>query len=147
MYRLWQATTKVASTADPGRRLCHGVRTAWRVLLVGGGTLALATGAAASGTRTARSPLPSLSCGPVSSSGSFRYLIASDLPLGGANRAQTIEMSKAIELVLREHDFRAGSYRLGYQSCDDANRQTGTWDPSAAPPTRTPTPPTPTCSV
>ena len=38
-------------------------------------------------------------------------------------------MNAAITLVLREHDFRAGRLRLGYQTCDDSTAQTGVPDP------------------
>jgi branched-chain amino acid transport system substrate-binding protein len=39
-------------------------------------------------------------------------------------------MSAAIVYVLREHDFRAGRFRLGYQSCDDSTPQlAGMFDP------------------
>jgi branched-chain amino acid transport system substrate-binding protein len=37
-------------------------------------------------------------------------------------------MSEAIRFVLRRHDFRAGSYPLAYQSCDDSTAQTGLFD-------------------
>lgn len=54
-------------------------------------------------------------------------LIASDLPL----RAQlhtTLPMSEAVAFVLRQHGFRAGRFRIGYQSCDDASGQLGVFD-------------------
>jgi hypothetical protein len=38
-------------------------------------------------------------------------------------------MNSAITYVLREHDFRAGRWRLGYQACDDSTAQTGVGDP------------------
>jgi branched-chain amino acid transport system substrate-binding protein len=38
-------------------------------------------------------------------------------------------MGEAIAYVLREHDFRAGRFRLGYQSCDDSTAQSGFSDP------------------
>ena len=37
-------------------------------------------------------------------------------------------MAEAVEFVLRSHDFRAGRFRLGYQSCDDATDQYGIYD-------------------
>jgi len=55
-------------------------------------------------------------------------LIASDLPLQGAGRTQTIEMTKAINFVLKSHGYKAGSHTLAYQSCDDATAQAGKWD-------------------
>jgi branched-chain amino acid transport system substrate-binding protein len=47
-------------------------------------------------------------------------VVVSDLPLRGVS-AQTAAFSvKAIEFVLRRHGFRAGDYRVGYQSCNDS---------------------------
>jgi branched-chain amino acid transport system substrate-binding protein len=50
-------------------------------------------------------------------------LIASDLPLQGAQAPQTRALPEAIRFVLRRHGFRAGGYTVGYQSCDDATAQ------------------------
>jgi len=55
-------------------------------------------------------------------------LIASDLPLQGAGRTQTVEMTKAINFVLGQHNYKAGKYSVGYQSCDDSTAQAGKWD-------------------
>jgi branched-chain amino acid transport system substrate-binding protein len=55
-------------------------------------------------------------------------LIASDLPLQGANRSLTTEMADAVEFILKQHDFKAGGKTIGYQSCDDATAQAGSWD-------------------
>ena len=76
-------------------------------------------------------PLPSAACGPVfyKGPGSPQFLIASDLPLQGAARAQLIDMQKAIQFVLdKQYHFKAGKYRIGYQGCDDSTAQTGGWD-------------------
>jgi len=73
--------------------------------------------------------LPSASCGPIrKGSEEPDALIASDLPLQGANRALTTEMADAIEYVLEQHEWKAGDTVLGYQSCDDATAQAGSWD-------------------
>jgi branched-chain amino acid transport system substrate-binding protein len=73
--------------------------------------------------------LPSASCGPIRQGDeSPDALIASDLPLQGANRALTTEMADAIELVLQQREFKAGDMVLGYQSCDDSTAQAGSWD-------------------
>src|SRR4029453_16961076 len=56
------------------------------------------------------------------------YLITSDLPLQGGQRVSALQMSRAITFVLREHGFRAGRYRLAYQSCDDSVARTGLYD-------------------
>jgi branched-chain amino acid transport system substrate-binding protein len=76
-------------------------------------------------------PLPSSSCGPVfyKGPGQPQFLIASDLPLQGAGRAQNIDMVKAIQYVLdKQFHFKAGKYRVGFQSCDDSTAETGGWD-------------------
>ena len=92
----------------------------------------LSVAGAASGKTgpNAASKLPSSSCGPIfyKGSGSPQYLIASDLPLQGAGRAQPLSMVKAIQYVLeKQYKFRAGTFSVGYQSCDDATAQQGGW--------------------
>jgi branched-chain amino acid transport system substrate-binding protein len=82
-----------------------------------------AQAAAAPGAR----PLGRSSCGPMENP-SGKHLIASDLPLRGAARAQTLEMSKAIAFVLQQHEWRAGRYTLAYQSCDDSTAAAEMWD-------------------
>lgn len=47
-------------------------------------------------------------------------LIVSDLPLQGGLRLSSQQMSDAMAFVLRERGFRAGRWRVAYQSCDDA---------------------------
>jgi branched-chain amino acid transport system substrate-binding protein len=75
------------------------------------------------------SALPSASCGPIRQGEEDPdALIASDLPLQGANRALTTEMADAIEFVLEQRDWKAGDLTLGYQSCDDSTAQAGSWD-------------------
>jgi branched-chain amino acid transport system substrate-binding protein len=79
---------------------------------------------------TAVSTLPASSCSPVfyKGAGSPQYIIASDLPLQGAGRAQPLSMVKAIQYVLeKQYKFKAGTFRIGYQSCDDATAQQGGW--------------------
>ena len=56
------------------------------------------------------------------------FLITSDLPLQGGFRASATQMAHAIAFVLRERDFRAGRYRVAYQSCDDSLARTGLYD-------------------
>jgi branched-chain amino acid transport system substrate-binding protein len=102
--------------------------------LVGVAVVASALAAGFSGSaRSATSgvtPLPSSSCGPVvyKGSGSPDYIIASDLPLQGAIRHQTVQISRAIIWELQQKGWKAGSYKIGYQSCDDSTAQTGGWD-------------------
>jgi len=87
------------------------------------------SGAARSATASA-TPLPSSSCGPVvyKGSGSPDFIVASDLPLQGAIRHQTVQVSRAEIWALAEAGWKAGSYKIGYQSCDDSTAQTGGWD-------------------
>jgi branched-chain amino acid transport system substrate-binding protein len=56
------------------------------------------------------------------------FLITSDLPLQGGNRVSATQMAQAIAFVLRERGFRAGPYRVAYQSCDDSIASTGLYD-------------------
>jgi len=74
--------------------------------------------------------LPASSCQGIYYQGSGKpdFIIASDLPLQGSSRTQTIEMTKAIKFDLKQHNFKAGSYNIGYQSCDDSTAQAGKWD-------------------
>jgi branched-chain amino acid transport system substrate-binding protein len=74
--------------------------------------------------------LPSASCGPIryEGDGEAEYLIASDFPLQGANRALTTEMADAVEFVLKRREWKAGDLNIGFQSCDDSTAQAGSWD-------------------
>jgi branched-chain amino acid transport system substrate-binding protein len=74
--------------------------------------------------------LPTSSCSSIyyEGDGDPDYIVASDLPLQGAGRAQTTEMVQAIKFALKQRDFKAGDYNIGYQSCDDSTAQAGAWD-------------------
>jgi branched-chain amino acid transport system substrate-binding protein len=76
--------------------------------------------------------LPASSCGPVQYKGSGKpdYLIASDLPLIGGSRTQTVQMNKAIAYVLSQQDWKAGKYKIAFQACNDATAQLAKWDPT-----------------
>jgi branched-chain amino acid transport system substrate-binding protein len=69
------------------------------------------------------------SCGkPVyEGSGHPQNLVVSDLALR-MQGAGTLAMAKAIEHVFRKRGFRAGKYRVAYQSCDDSTSQVGRFD-------------------
>jgi branched-chain amino acid transport system substrate-binding protein len=54
--------------------------------------------------------------------------IVSDLPLQGANRAQTTTMVNAIEMAIEERGGKAGDVSIEYESLDDATAQAGQWD-------------------
>jgi branched-chain amino acid transport system substrate-binding protein len=76
------------------------------------------------------SALPASSCSSIyyEGDGDPDYIVASDLPLQGAGRAQTTQMVSAIKFALKQRDFKAGDYKIGYQSCDDSTAQAGAWD-------------------
>jgi branched-chain amino acid transport system substrate-binding protein len=76
--------------------------------------------------------LPASSCGPVQykGSGKAQYLIASDLPLIGGSRTQTVQMNKAIAYVLDQQSWKAGKYNIAFQACNDATAQLAKWDPT-----------------
>jgi branched-chain amino acid transport system substrate-binding protein len=75
--------------------------------------------------------LPSASCTAIEyeGEGDPDILIASDLPLQGSSRTQTLQMVGAIRQVLENNEWKAGDVNVGYQSCDDATAQAGKWDP------------------
>jgi branched-chain amino acid transport system substrate-binding protein len=87
--------------------------------------LAVMVGGAVAHT-SAATPLPASSCSGIQGTGD--KLIASDLPLQGSGRTQTIQMTKAIAYILGQAGWKAGSTTLAYQSCDDATAQAGKWD-------------------
>jgi branched-chain amino acid transport system substrate-binding protein len=93
--------------------------------------VALATTVSGAIARSGATPLPASSCSAIQNS-SGQYLVASDLPLQGAGRTQTLQMTRAIKFVLTQHGFKAGKYSLAYQSCDDATAQAGKWDSGKA---------------
>lgn len=66
-------------------------------------------------------PVAVASCGPLRFEGDGEpdLIIVSDLPLRGIGAKSTRRMVAAIEHVLGERAFRAGTYRVGYQSCND----------------------------
>jgi branched-chain amino acid transport system substrate-binding protein len=76
--------------------------------------------------------LPASSCNPVQYKGSGKpdYLIASDLPLIGGSRTQTVQMNKAITYVLSQQNWKAGKFNIAFQACNDASAQLAKWDPT-----------------
>ena len=75
--------------------------------------------------------LPSSSCTAIEfeGEGDPDVLLASDLPLQGSSRTQTLQMVGAIRQVLESNEWKAGDVNVGYQSCDDSTAQAGKWDP------------------
>jgi branched-chain amino acid transport system substrate-binding protein len=92
--------------------------------------LAAAFTGSARSARSSVTPLPSSMCGPVvyKGSGSPDFIVASDLPLQGAIRHQTLQISRAVIWELAQQGWKAGSLKIGYQSCDDSTAQTAGWD-------------------
>ena len=88
--------------------------------------LAVTVGAAIAHSNGA-TPLPASSCSAIQNPNG-QYLIASDLPLQGSGRTQTIQMTKAIAYILKQNNWKAGKYSVAYQSCDDSTAQAGKWD-------------------
>jgi branched-chain amino acid transport system substrate-binding protein len=101
-------------------------------LVAGVAALVVAATAIGGATRASVTTLPSSSCGKLQygGSGSPQFIIASDLPLQGANRALTTEMNKAIAYMLGQQGWKAGKYTIGFQACDDSTAQKGSWDSS-----------------
>jgi branched-chain amino acid transport system substrate-binding protein len=90
-----------------------------------GGTATEATG----GTGGVEA-LPSSSCTAVEYEGEGEpdVLIASDFPLQGSSRTQTIQIVEAIRYLLEEANFKAGDHNVAFQSCDDSTAQAAKWD-------------------
>jgi branched-chain amino acid transport system substrate-binding protein len=65
-------------------------------------------------------PVAATSCGGVLYEGEGKpdAIVVADNPLRGVHAAATKEVVDAIEHVLRQRDFRAGGFRVGFQSCD-----------------------------
>jgi branched-chain amino acid transport system substrate-binding protein len=74
--------------------------------------------------------LPSSSCTAIEYEGDGNpdYIVASDLPLQGASRTQTLQINDAIRAELVSRNYEAGDYKIGFQACDDATAQAGKWD-------------------
>jgi branched-chain amino acid transport system substrate-binding protein len=74
--------------------------------------------------------LPSSSCTGIEYEGEGEpdYLIASDFPLQGSSRTQTIQIVGAIRYLLDKDGWKAGDHNIAYQSCDDATAQAAKWD-------------------
>ena len=74
--------------------------------------------------------LPSSSCTALEYEGEGEpdVLIASDFPLQGSSRTQTIQIVEAIRYLLEQADWKAGDHNVAFQSCDDATAQAAQWD-------------------
>jgi branched-chain amino acid transport system substrate-binding protein len=83
-----------------------------------------------SGSSGSISALPSSSCTGIEykGDGDPDVLIASDLPLQGSSRTQTIQINEAIRYLLEQDNFKAGDHNVAFQACDDATAQAGKWE-------------------
>jgi branched-chain amino acid transport system substrate-binding protein len=74
--------------------------------------------------------LPSSSCTAIEyeGEGDPDVLVASDFPLQGSSRTQTIQIVEAIRYLLEEQNYKAGDHNVAFQSCDDSTAQAGKWD-------------------
>jgi DNA-binding SARP family transcriptional activator/ABC-type branched-subunit amino acid transport system substrate-binding protein len=118
------AATATVELGNTPRDVATGDGRVW-VAVAGAGT-DRAAGSSGGGVRQ----LPRSICSPVfySGPGTPDRLIVSDLPLQGGEAFPTLQMSQAIAFTLRRRGFRAGRYRVGYQSCDDATSASGIFD-------------------
>ena len=86
---------------------------------------ALAFGMAACGDDDKETSTGAATTGTPAAGGSLT--IRSSLPLQGAQRPQTTDMVKGIELALQEANHKAGPFTIKYISRDDSSAQAGTW--------------------
>jgi branched-chain amino acid transport system substrate-binding protein len=93
-------------------------------------SLALVSAGCGGGDDGGVTALPSSSCSDVEfkGEGDPDVLIASDLPLQGGDRTQTLQMQDAIRYVLDQSGWKAGDLNIAYQGCDDSTAQAGSWD-------------------
>lgn len=91
-----------------------------------GGSGSSGGGGSGGGGGGGATPVNSSQCAtPV---GSGKYEIVSDLPMQGASSHQTKQMVQAIELTLKQHNYKVNGMTIQYQACDDSTAQAGTWD-------------------
>jgi branched-chain amino acid transport system substrate-binding protein len=77
---------------------------------------------ACSGGGEAVEPVATRSCSELlyEGEGEPDVIVAADNPLRGEHAPYSNQVVDAIELVLRKREFRAGAYRVGFQSCNYA---------------------------
>ena len=129
----------------PAIQRCHSV------VRVGNAPRALASDGGGSGSRsppaagirrsTPRVPRAAPSRRPpaaASSRARARHPAAPDRVRPTAAPSDIGTIPDAIAFVLRRHDFRAGRFRVGYQSCDDSTAKQGAFEPREVPSQRRP---------
>lgn len=75
--------------------------------------------------------LPASSCTPVEykGQGDPDMLIATDFPMQGSSRTQTLQIVAATRYLLDQQGWKAGKYKVALQVCDDSTAQAAKWDP------------------
>jgi hypothetical protein len=73
-------------------------------------------------------PVSISSCGPEQHRGAVDVRVVSDLPLRGPFANQSASAVGTIETMLAARDYRAGRFRIGFQSCDDSTAAAGSFD-------------------
>ena len=75
--------------------------------------------------------LPASSCSPLEykGEGDPDVLVATDFPMQGSSRTQTLQIVGAARLLLDQQDWKAGDHNVALQVCDDATAQAAKWDP------------------
>jgi branched-chain amino acid transport system substrate-binding protein len=75
--------------------------------------------------------LPASSCSPpeYKGEGDPDVLIATDFPMQGSSRTQTLQIVGAARLLLDQQDWKAGDQKVALQVCDDSTAQAAKWDP------------------
>jgi branched-chain amino acid transport system substrate-binding protein len=75
--------------------------------------------------------LPASSCAPLEykGEGDPDVLIATDHPMQGSSRTQSLQIVGAIRLLLDQQDWKAGDQNVALQVCDDSTAQAAKWDP------------------
>ncbi len=76
------------------------------------------------------SALPSSSCSGLEyeGEGDPDVLIASDLPMQGSSRTQTVQIVEAIRYLLQQDGYKAGDHNVAFQACDDSTAQAAKWE-------------------
>jgi branched-chain amino acid transport system substrate-binding protein len=77
------------------------------------------------------SALPASSCSALEykGEGDPDVLIATDFPMQGSSRTQTLQIVGAARLLLEQQNWKAGDHNVALQVCDDATAQAAKWDP------------------
>jgi branched-chain amino acid transport system substrate-binding protein len=75
--------------------------------------------------------LPASSCTPqeYKGEGDPDVLIATDFPMQGSSRTQTLQIVGATRYLLDQQGWKAGDHKIALQVCDDATAQAAKWDP------------------